>query len=233
MVLADYINKNIISQAYLHVEPTAFNSEQDLELFKKELLEFVKTRVAFFLSPELQIEIDFEDGSLKTRVTVLGTVGLLFHGICNYSDFREGIQLLYNDSKRVTEYIISHATFHAGSRQENVIRLEARLGILGSIQKVLNQLDSIKRGTKGAMTAIEINKKIDDAIIELDKLLDNVNDENDRLFIKNGLCETIKDCSPVPIPPKDKTNTREAIFEYQRKRLTLIDKLATIQLTKT
>jgi len=224
--MADYINKNILSQAYVHVEPTAFKTEEDLERFKHNLTQFTKSRVEFFLSPELPVEIEFEDGSLIARVTVMGTIGLLFTGISNYKNFRDGIQLIYSDSKRLTEYIIAETTFQSGARQQNVIRLEARVGIIGSIQKVINQLESIKRGTNGAMMASDVSKKIDEANKELKKLFQNINDESDKELVRAGLESIAAEIPDKPKAPKDKVNSDQAILLFSRKRKAIQSSLA-------
>jgi hypothetical protein len=230
--VADYIKKNILSQAYVHVEPTAFETEEDLESFKTNLTQFTKSRVEFFLSPELPVEIEFEDGSLIARVTVMGTIGLLLTGISNYKNFREGIQLIYSDSKRLTEYIISETTFQSGARQQNVIRLEARVGIIGSIQKVINQLESIKRGANGSMMASDVSKKIDEASKELRKLFQNINDENDKELVRAGLESIAEEIPDTPKAPKDKVNSEQAILLFSRKRKAIQSWLAASTVNK-
>ena len=40
--LADYINKNILSQAYIHIESEVAKNEQQLEEFKQLITEFAK-----------------------------------------------------------------------------------------------------------------------------------------------------------------------------------------------
>ncbi len=230
--MADYINKNILSQAYVHVEPTAFETEEDLERFKLNLTQFTKSRVEFFLSPDLPVEIEFEDGSLIARVTVMGTIGLLFTGISNYKNFRDGIQLIYSDSKRLTEYIIAETTFQSGARQQNVIRLEARVGIIGSIQKVINQLESIKRGANGAMMVSDVSKKIDEANKELKKLFQNINDESDKELVRAGLESIAAEIPDTPKAPKDKVNSDQAILLFSRKRKAIQSSLAVSTVNK-
>ncbi|MGF1845434.1 hypothetical protein L4C39_20035, partial [Vibrio clamense] len=88
--MADYINKNILSQAYIHIEPQKLKSKEELAQFKVELEAFARQRIGFFLSPDLPIEIEFEEGSLIARITVLGTISVLFQFISGYKDFREG-----------------------------------------------------------------------------------------------------------------------------------------------
>ena len=216
----------------MHVEPTAFETEEDLERFKTNLTQFTKSRVEFFLSPELPVEIEFEDGSLVARVTVMGTIGLLLTGIANYKNFREGIQLIYSDSKRLTEYIISETTFQSGARQENVIRLEARVGIIGSIQKVINQLESIKRGANGSMMASDVNKKIDEASKELIKLFQNINDVNDKELVRAGFESIAEEIPDTPKAPKDKVNSEQAILLFSRKRKAIQSSLAASTVNK-
>lgn len=219
--MADYINKNILSQAYIHVEPEALDSEESIAEFKKHITEFARSRSNFYLYPDVSIEIEFEQGSLKARITVLGTVFLLMQGVSNYPDFRDGVSLLYSDSKRLAEYMVSEAQFFAGSKHENVIRLEARTGVVGSLQKVILQLEQIKRGAGGTMLARDLTLKLDKAQDEIQDLLDNLKDEKDHELIKNGLAGVVREIPRNPKPPKEKTNGHLSISSYQERRLKL------------
>lgn len=58
--MADYINKNILSQAYVHIEPQAFETEEDLENFKINLTEFTESRVAFFYHQTFQYKLNLK-----------------------------------------------------------------------------------------------------------------------------------------------------------------------------
>ncbi len=221
--MADYINKNILSQAYFHVEPERIQDETSLANFKEELLRFAKSRTEFFMHPDAQVQVDFEEGSLKGRVTVIGTIMLLMQGVANYKDFREGIQLIYNDSRRLSEYIISEALFAAGSKHDDVIRLEARAGIVGTIQKVITVLEQVKRGADGSMPASEIIKKMNESSDEISKLIDNIQDPQDKTFVINGMTELLKQLPENPTSPKNRQNTQADIAEYQRRKKRFID----------
>ena len=132
----------------------------------------------------------------------MGTLLLVLQGISTYKDFREGIQLLYSDAKRVTEYIISESVFMAGARQEKVIRIEARVGIIGSIQKIINQLDAIKRGSNGTSYAKNLSEKLVEVQAEIEKLLENIADEDDKSFVSNGLFDISEEIPEDPTPPQ-------------------------------
>jgi hypothetical protein len=216
--LADYINKSILSQAYLHIEPKNFQTEEDLLKFRQHLEIFARSRTNFYLYPGASIEIEFEEGSLKARITIMGTIFLLMQGVSNYPDFREGIRLIYNDSKRLAEYIVSESQFSAGSKHADVIRLEARTGIIGSIQKVISQLETIKSGANGSILATDLVKKLDETKQEINKLMDNIENDSDKQLIFNGLSEVVAGIPSIPKPPKDKSNPPHAIIEFQERR---------------
>ncbi len=224
--MADYINKNILSQAYIHIEPEFLDKDFNIETFKERITAFVKSRTSFFLSPEAIIDVEFEEGSLKARITVMGTILILLQGISNYKDFREGVQFIYSDSRRLAEYIISESLFGTKSRHENIIHLEARAGIIGSVQKVINQLEMIKRGAEGSMVATDITKKIKEAQSEIDKLLSNISDDYDKTFVNTGLLDLANRLPENPKPPKDKSNTSNSVAIYRDERKKLIDLLS-------
>lgn len=224
--MADYIKKNIISQAYIHVDPEDFDAEFDLDAFERSITEFVKSRTSFFLSPDAIIDVKFDEGSIKARVTIMGTILLLLQGIANYKDFREGIQLLYGDTRRLAEYIISESLFETKARHHNIKHLEARAGIIGSVQKVINQLEIIKRGAEGSMLASDISKKINEVKIEIGKLQNNITDEQDKIFVISGLYDLANKIPENPKPPKDKTNPISSVAIFRDERKKLIDLLS-------
>ncbi|WP_339879013.1 hypothetical protein [Pseudidiomarina gelatinasegens] len=221
--MADYINKNILSQAYIHVEPSGIETDEQFEAFRAKLRNFALSRTEFFLSDALDVQIEFEEGSIKTRVTVIGTLILLLQGISSYKDFREGLQLLYADSKWLSDAIISESLFQAKAKHHNVIRVEARTGIIGSVHKILNQLERIKSGAYGTMLASDIVEKIDDVKDELLKLMENICDPADRNLVAKECQSLLQQLPENPIPPKDKTNSHYAINDYRRKKLSLIN----------
>lgn len=216
--MADYINKNILSQAYIHVEPTELETEEQLLAFKNHISEFARSRTNFYLHPSVSIEIEIEEGTLKTRITIMGTIFLLMQSVSNYPDFREGVSLIYNDSKRLAEYMVSEAQFFAGSKHQDVIRLEARTGVVGSLQKVILQLEQIKRGADGSILAKDLVTKIDKTQSDIEDLINNLQNRMDIELVKNGLSGLVREIPKNPKPPKDKTNTSLAISSYQSRR---------------
>jgi hypothetical protein len=105
-----------------------------------------------------------------------------------------------------------------GSKHQDVIRLEARTGVVGSLHKAILQLEQIKHGAGGSILAKELVSKIKKAQDDIEELIGNLQEESDINLIKTGLSNLVNDIPENPKPPKDKTNTPVAIFTYQNKR---------------
>lgn len=122
---------------------------------------------------------------------------------------------------RVTDYVISESVFLAGSRQQSVIRLEARVGVIGSVQKLINQLESIKNGAKGRKLASDLVTKLIESQKELDKLIDNLATDEDVALVKKGLLEIVDEYPETPDAPNNKVNDFAAVNSYrnQKKKL--------------
>lgn len=219
--VADYIHTNILSQAYIHVEGSEI-TEEDLPEIEEQLAGFAASRAKFFLYPEVLVRVELEDGSVKARVTVMGTIFLLMQGVANYPDFREGVGLIYQDAKQLAEYVVSEAQFLLRSKHGDVIHTEARTGILTSLQKIMSQLESIKRGTKDGATAHSLARQIAEVHEEIEKLMHNLANEDDREIVRDGLSGAVLGLPRVPGKPKKGHNSREAIDAYieSRKKLT-------------
>lgn len=220
--MADYINKNILSQAYIHVEPTMvdIDSTNEFEIFKKHIENFVASRTSFFLGNDVSIQIDFEDGSLIARITIIGS--LVAAGICNYPDFREGIKYLYQDSKRLAEYIVSEVQFNTGAKNQNVIRLEARTGVVGALNKISAQIENIKNSSQHGQDVDELTRKLDKIQEDIADLMVSLKNEEDIKVVKNGLFSVANNIPLIPKQPKDKVNSLEGILLYQRRRENLV-----------
>ncbi len=220
--MADYIDKNILCQAYIHVEP-----EEITDKFLKELSDhlksFVHSRAEFFLYPDPEIDIELKDGSIKLYATVLGTISTLFVGVANYPDFREGAILIYEDVKRLSDYIASESLFSTRARHDQVIRVEARTGVIGSVRKIVGEIDAV-----GSMNGVEYADRLANKLGECKegvlKLLDNLYAEEDIALVKDGVLGLLEKLPNTPTPPPNKQNPSAHVLSY-RKELEAIKKV--------
>ncbi len=211
--MANYINGNMLCQAYIHVEPDEITQELTTQL-QNHLESFVKTRVDFFLYSETDINIELQEGSIKLRITVFGTMMALFSAVANYPEFRSGAISMYDDVKRLSEYVISESVFSTKAKHHQIIRVEARTGVIGSTRKIISKLDMVNNNN-GKVMADTLTKYINQSGENIEILLNRVKTEEDKNFIKNGFQEIISELPKKPTPPNKKTNTDEQIKLYE------------------
>ncbi|CCV44919.1 hypothetical protein RSF51_002766 [Yersinia enterocolitica] len=204
--MANYIDSNILSQSYVHVEPTWLTSfsdkqkEDELQRIKDSITEYAQKRLKFFLYEDIDIEVEFEDGSIKAKITAYGKVCVLLsainpvgHAISNYPEYREGIKAIISDVSKIGNVVNSEVLFQTKSRsKDEIIRVEARKGIVGSLEKIHNKMTTIenKLVRKDNSPLIIYNDLLDlnKYISELDA---NLKDKNDRDSISKSLYEGV------------------------------------------
>lgn len=219
--MADYISKNILCQAYLHVEGEESEGVDTANVLP-ELRDFAATRAAFFLYPDVELDTSSKEGSLIVYVTVLGTIGAL---IIKYPEFRAGVIAIYDDVKRFSEYLVSEGLFKTHSRKKEIVRVEARTGVIGSLRKIISDIDSVRRenGVRSERWMAERLEKISDQIEVLRK---NLHAEEDRELVREGLRQMILDLPKSPAVRLNHTRSDEHASAYVALRRELLSKLA-------
>lgn len=215
--MADYIDKSIICQAYLHIDPVPENLDEDA--LRKALEKFLGVRAEFFLYKDVGTEIDFKEGSLKIYLTVLGT---LYAGLSQYAGFRDGIDKLASDAKRVSEYAISESLFLTGSRHDCTLRTEARTGVCGTLKKIADEIDSIYRES-GTLDPSRIIAKMEQLKKDILIFKDNINTEGDKAYVLPRLKAYADEQIPKQAVPKPKEMvSKEMQDAYTRERRLLM-----------
>jgi len=217
--MADYINSNILCQAYLHIDPVNIPDER-LEALKKELDLFLATRGRFFIYDAVTTSVEFKEGSLKVYA---GIAGAIYVAIGQYADFRSGIDYLANDTKRLAECIVSETLFLSQSRHDNTIRVEARTGVVGSLKLIVDKIEFAQR----ELPIVDLkatNGRLASAHEDIERLLANLNDPKDVSYVSDQLCSLIRTLLPKTPPPNPKrTPAPETVSVYQARRAALIE----------
>lgn len=227
--MANYIKKNILCQAYLHVEVA---DDFDVENLREQLQEFCKTRAGFFFYEDVEIDISFEPGSLRAKITVLGLVGFLLHGVSSlmdsvakYPSFREGVIQITQDAKRLADYIGSEGLFLTQSKQEAVIRIEGRMGIIGSLQRIIYQLEDLERGN-GRLSEYEMTKKIQSTRKDVERLLANIQGTDDEPYLLQQLNVLAENLPSTPKTPSKNAPDRLHIALYKSELQRMLQRLS-------
>ncbi|MEB6537635.1 MULTISPECIES: hypothetical protein [Serratia] len=205
--MANYIDSNILSQSYVHVEPTWLTSvtneqkEAELQRIKDSITEYAQKRLKFFLYDDVDIEVEFEDGSIKAKITAYGKVCVLLsalapagHVVANYPQYREGVKAIISDVHKIGNVVNSEVLFQTQSRsKDEIIRVEARKGIVGSLEKIHNKMTSIEnkliRKDNSSIAIYNDMLDLNKYISELDA---NLKDKQDRDSISKSLHEGVK-----------------------------------------
>ena len=216
--MADYIDRNILCQAYVHIEPENLE-EDEYDTFQAQIDHFIQARGRFFLYAEIDPTVELKDGSLKVYATLAGA---LYIGIGQCGSFRSGLDFLASDVKRLSESIVNECLFLSRSRQENVLRVEARLGVVGSLKSVVDDLEFIEKNM-GVVSVSQLQKKLEATIEDTEKLLANLMDPKDVPFVKKNLLKVAEECLPErATTPKKKKPQPDAKALYRRNRKELI-----------
>jgi hypothetical protein len=219
--VADYIDRNILSQAYVHIEEPPLDATGLADL-KRNLEAYIFSRGRFFLYEEVRTDVVIKEGSLKLYLTIAGA---LYIAIGNYGDFRGGVDFLYQDAKRLADCAVSESLFLTKSRHKETIRSEARVGVVGSLKSAIDRLEKIQADA-GEVSLSTTNRKIGEVKESIEQLLANLNDPADPPFVANGLCGLVKKLlSAKPKAPKRSPHTEDQVAEYRRQRQELISML--------
>lgn len=221
--MADYIDTNILCEAYLHIgKDLGSIPEKRLKEIEIYLKDFTSERARLFLYEGTDTEIEFIDGSIKSYVKILGTVSALYAGIANYPSFREGIKFIYADAKRFSEYITSEVLFKLNSKSTDILRIEARVGVIGSIYKIVNKLERLQNmfGDSDISRTNNLFLEIMDDIRNLNEVIQN---KQDKKLLKTGFLDMSRGIPEKPRQPEKRKHPMSDAILYIRRRKRLIE----------
>lgn len=146
MALANYIDEEILCEAYTHLEIDIFQDKAKLAKLKSELISFMEERAKFFfLGDDVQVKIEFEEGSLKTRIIVIGAaVSTIVSGISAYGSFRSGVDQIAKDATMLAQSANQELIFRTRTAYCDRISIERRKGVFGRVDALLGELDVIR-----------------------------------------------------------------------------------------
>lgn len=121
--------------------------EQNQILIKEAYLKNVENISQDFLksSEVIKISIEFEKGSLKTKIKIWGLAATLYIGIGQYGSFRQGVREIVQDVKNLSEYVVDNFENEPLIGDERIIRYEKRTGLTGRINNIYKRIDKLER----------------------------------------------------------------------------------------
>ena len=193
--MADYIDKNILCEANVHVNLPGELAQEQLDSIKLHLTQFANSRAKFFVYPEVDVEVEFRSGSLKTCIKIAGS---LYAAMVAYGEFRTGVDFLYTDVKRLADTIVAECLFITKARHTSILRTEARTGVVGPLKILLDEMNTVECSL-GQISVGEISRRIKKIKDDADVLLASVRAGQDRENIEGEL-ERFADSLPEKCP---------------------------------
>ncbi|CAK7021379.1 MAG: hypothetical protein KER_00848 [Kerstersia gyiorum] len=175
--MARYISKEILCEAYTHLNIDRYHTADAREKLKNQLLPFFEERAKFLLGDEVQIEVIFETGSLITKLRVVGCAGAVF--LSGYGDFRESVAHLTRDVASLAESANLEVLFRTKTQYCDRVNIEKRKGVFGRVDDLLNKLDRIgsdissKTVPSSTKAAGEAEQKVD-ALVDWNKRVEEL-----------------------------------------------------------
>lgn len=214
--MANYIDKEILAEAYTHLDIDTFHDKERLAKLEKELKAFFSERASFIFETDVEIVIEFEEGSLKTRVIALGSAAAIIGTvICNYPSFKDGIKSLSNDAASIAQAANIEVIFRTKTPYCDRLRIEKRRGVFGRVESLLVELESIREDFESSKMpttrrAIDEVEKTNSRLIEWDerfeKVLSKLDAGDTQACIADGLRKELLQF-PAKLPWQDELSS--------------------------
>lgn len=191
--MANYINKEILCEAYTHLSIEIFDDKAALDNLKMQLLAYFEERAKFLLGADVEVRIEFEEGSLRTKLQVIGSAGMVLLGsagvatgainaVVKYGDFRQGVDQLAADAASLAQGANLEVVFRTKADPCDRVTIEKRKGVLGRVSDLLASLGTLRaKAADGEFISSNIVLKSGAFLVEQLLLWDA---RTDRLFLK-------------------------------------------------
>ncbi|MFA1260155.1 hypothetical protein ACDJ03_12575 [Xanthomonas axonopodis pv. nakataecorchori] len=178
-----------------------FDDKVRLDQLRSELIAFFKERASFLFETDVDIVVEFEEGSLKTRVIALGSAAAVIAGAVGaYPSFKEGVTHIANDAVAIAQSANIEVIFRTRTPYCDRLRVEKRKGVFGRVQALLVELDGITADIEASKLptgrkSIETIDALTDRLVGWDEksdiLFSKFEDQATEACIAEGLLEEV------------------------------------------
>lgn len=169
---------------------------------KAHLLPYFEERAKFLLGEEIRVEIVFEEGSLITRLRVLGPAGfILLSALSSYGSFKESVSQLSKDAADLAQGANLEVLFRTKTPYCDRVNIEKRKGVFGRVDNLIDDLEVINSTIEGKVTpprsliALQDYSLTTDSLVtwhsKAAKLFDKLESPQTESCITNGLIEEL------------------------------------------
>lgn len=159
-------------------------SESNKSKIKEAYLAQIRLISREYLKEEqvYKISIEFEAGSLKSRIIVWGTV--VYMGIGNYGSFRAGVKQIINDVRQFSEVVINNMDNDPNIAESDIIRTQKRLGFPGRLQELYIRIDAYERSINN-LWKVKHEAELNAIRLEIASLIELLSEPDKQAFLKD------------------------------------------------
>lgn len=133
-----------LAQAYIHLRPYEA-SERKLKALSRSAERIALKVAAEIYGGGVFIDVELEEGSLRTRLTVVGAIALGIYGhVADYKGFKESIVEMCEDARDFAVDVCDPFIQRAGVSKEKVYRFERRLKTPGKLYRLSKRLEKLE-----------------------------------------------------------------------------------------
>lgn len=201
--MANYIKNEILCEAYSHLDVQIAHDPIALAELKEEMSNFFMQRAKFLFGEDVTVAIEFEQGSLVTKLKVLGNASLILIAAINgYGTFRQSVEYLAKDSTLLAQSANLEMVFRTRATFCDRVRIEKRRGVFGRIDELLSELDSIRRTVeeqampRSAVALTNFEKGTTDRVLDwnerVGKLFSKLDHDETKACVAAGMLEELE-----------------------------------------
>jgi len=200
--MANYIKNEVLCEAYSRLQVDIANDPVALEKLKSEMRSFFTERAKFLFGQDVQVEIEFEKGSLITKLKVIGSAaGVIVLALNTYGTFRQTVDYLVKDSALLAQSANLEMIFRTKAAFCDRVRVEKRKGVFGRVDELLTELDIIKHQVsesklpRSQRAITDFSKSTTERLIEwngkVSTLFDKLDHDDTKACVAAGLLEEL------------------------------------------
>lgn len=189
-----------LAQAYIHLKPYSVRQKKvrSLGLYAEKVAKHAAIEI---YGGGVVVEVELEEGSLITRVTVIGSLLLAASGhVADYKGFKESVVEMCDDAREFAIDVCAPFTKKAGVSKEDVYRFERRLKTPGKLFSLSRRLEKLERST-GNLSPRDVQKELSNLRSDLEGIAIDLSQQE--LDVVTGSLQTKHLPAPNKWPQND------------------------------
>lgn len=173
-----------------------------MEALKRELTSFFQERASFLFGTDVEIRVEFEEGSLKTKIIAIGSAAATLAAVVGaYGDFRQSVTQLASDATSLAQSANMEVVFRMRTPHCDRLRIEKRKGLFGRVASLIGDLDAVSPSvvdSKLPITHIKLRNAnaVTDSLlsweVSADGLFSKFEDPDTTACVADGLLAEVK-----------------------------------------